>query len=57
VDEYFNGTGRYEKPAMAILSPFGAEDTTEEEDGAATPRFRNILKFPIKKSAAGSSGD
>jgi hypothetical protein len=52
VDEYFNGTGRYEKSAIAVLSPYGVEDQSDEdEDGNIRPRSKKLLKFPIKKVA------
>jgi hypothetical protein len=56
VDEYFNGTGRYDRPSVAVLSPFGVEDQEgrpeEDEDGnPLKPRYRHILKFPIKRAA------
>jgi len=53
VDEYFSGTGRYEKSPVAVLSPFGVEDQSDsdEDNGNVKPRFRNILKFPIKRAA------
>ena len=52
VDEYFNGTGRYEKSSIAVLSPYGVGDQSDEdEDGNAKQLFKNLLKFPIKKAA------
>jgi hypothetical protein len=49
VDEYFNYTGRQEKPAIAVLSPFGIEG--DEQDDNAKPPLKNLLRFPIKKVA------
>jgi len=51
VDEYFNGTRRYEKSSVAVLSPYGVETEPGEEEGGRKPRFKSVLKFPIKKVA------
>jgi len=52
VDEYFNSTGRYEKPLEAVLSPFGIEsEPGEDDDDFAKPRLKNLLRFPIKRVA------
>jgi hypothetical protein len=53
VDEYFNGTGRYEKQITA-LNPFGIDDDREErdeEDMRIPRRRKNFLRFPIRKAA------
>jgi hypothetical protein len=50
VDEYFNCTGRAEKSAIAVLSPFGIEGDEQEQDYAKPP-LKNLLRFPIKKVA------
>ncbi len=49
VDEYFNCTGRQEKPAVAVFSPFGIDG--DEQDENAKPPLKNLLRFPIKKVA------
>ena len=52
VDEYFNGTGRYDKPSFALPSNDEVENRPDEdEDGNSRERFKHILKFPIKKAA------
>jgi hypothetical protein len=51
VDEYFNGTGRYEKQTPTMFDPYqDDEDLEEGEDGELVPR-KNVLKFPIKRAA------
>ena len=52
VDEYMNGTGYYDKPVVAVLSPF---DVDSEDEDAETPvkinKTKKLLKFPIKRAA------
>ncbi len=51
VDEYFNGTGRYEKQSPTLFDPYDTDEDYEEgEDGELVPR-KNVLKFPIKRAA------
>ncbi len=54
VDEYFNGTGRYERQAMAMLEPYdmnGLTDREDEDEDGEIPPFKNVLRFPIKRAA------
>jgi hypothetical protein len=57
VDEYFNGTGKYERQSIEMLSRLGVEERDqaeeeEDEDGnMISPPFRQVLKFPIKRAA------
>jgi hypothetical protein len=48
VDEYFNYTGRQEKPVVAVFSPFVIDG--DEDDNTKKP-LKNLLRFPIKKVA------
>ena len=53
VDEYFNGTGRYEKQSPTLLDLCDLQDRPdgdEYEDGEIPP-FKNVLRFPIKRAA------
>lgn len=49
VDEYFNCSSRYEKPAIAVLSPYGIEKDNEGDHDK--PKLKSYLKFPIRKVA------
>ena len=51
VDEYFNGTGRYERSSLEMFNPFGVEDEAEEDECRVVPKLKKVLKFPIKKAA------
>jgi hypothetical protein len=59
VDEYFNGTGRYDRhSALSVLNSFAVEEPedSEEERGdeaetGARRRYKNVLKFPIRRAA------
>jgi hypothetical protein len=50
VDEYFNGKGRYEKPPLAVITPYAIEEDSEQ-DAKAKAKLKSLLKFPIKKVA------
>jgi len=54
VDEYFNGTGRYDKPSLGLLDQFEVEERenfdSDAQDGEIPP-FKNVLKFPIRRAA------
>ena len=53
VDEYFNGTGRYEKEAIALVDPYEAAENPDEDDynNNDLKPFKNVLKFPIRRAA------
>jgi hypothetical protein len=53
VDEYFNGTGRYEKQSVSMLEPYELDSPTEgeQDDDVEIPPFKNVLRFPIKRAA------
>ena len=59
VDEYFNGTGRYDRhAALSVLSSFAVEEPEDldhepgdEADQGAKRRYKNVLKFPIRRAA------
>jgi hypothetical protein len=53
LDEYFNGTGRYEKPVLAILTPFpvDGEESEDDEEESSKPKIKRLLKFPLKRVA------
>ena len=55
VDEYFNGTGRYERQTAAMMESYAIDDDDrpepeEDENGEPVP-FKKLLKFPIKQAA------
>ena len=56
VDEYFNGTGRYDRPAaLSVLDSFAVEESEDlegdETETGAKRRYKNVLKFPIRRAA------
>ncbi len=51
VDEYFNGTGHYDKPSLALLEEFELEERDGGGQDGETLPFKNVLKFPIKRAA------
>jgi hypothetical protein len=54
VDEYFNGTGRYDKQSMDMLDSYDLDalsDGYQQDDDGEIPPFRKVLRFPIKRAA------
>ena len=51
VDQYFNGTGKYEKPVLAVLNPFPVQGDEAVPEAVKKVPIKNLMRFPLKRVA------